>query len=377
MPQTITSSDLAQLFRPGMRVAVPGGVGEPTGLAELLRAVPDAARGVTFHQFPLPSLNQFDYSSLHPDARMRVPFVAPHLIEAQKAGRVQFMPMHMREVFEYFAREPTFDFLLLQVSPPDPSGLSWHGFGIEYMDAMIANSKRLLAEVNSQLVPPAGAPCIAYESLDYVIRTGHAIVEMPQPKIDDTALAIGRNVASLIPDGACIQTGIGAIPSAVLSCLKDKNDLGMHSGLIDDAGMQLIANGNINGARKSIDRGLHIAGMAIGSQDLYDWLASVPEVEFRGADYTHDVRVISQIESFVSVNSAIELDLTGQVNAGIPCRAPDIGYWRLGGFHARCNAFARRPVHSRSRKYSARGNPVSNRISIRRRDSGDGTENRY
>lgn len=315
MAQNITHSDLARILRPGMQVAVPGGTAEPTGLIDLLRRAPESAAGVTFHQFPLPSLNQFDYSSLHTDARMRVPFMAPHLQEAAQNGRLEFMPMHMRAVFEYFAQGRAFDLLLLQVAPPSASGLCRHGFGIEYMDAMIANSNQILAEVNDQLMPPAGAPVITLESIDYLVETNHSLIEMPLPSLDETALAIGRNVASLIPDGACIQTGIGAIPAAVLACLREKNDLGMHSGLIDDAGMALIRAGNISGVRKSIDCGLHVTGMAIGSSALYEWLAEVPEVDFRGADYTHDARVISRIENFVSVNSAIEVDLTGQINA--------------------------------------------------------------
>ena len=315
MPRHLTATDLAKILRPGMRVAVPGGAGEPTGLIQALRAAPDAAAGVTFYQFPLPVLNQFDYSSLHGQARICVPFMASHLREAEQAGRLDFMPMQMRAVFDYFGQGQAFDLLLLQVAPPDPCGLSRHGFGVEYMDAMIANSECILAEVNGELVPPAGAPAIAFDSIDFVIETAHPIIEMPLPSVDDTSLAIARHVASLIPDGACIQTGIGAIPAAVLSDLSDKNDLGLHSGLIDDAGMALINQGNVNGSRKSIDRDMHIVGMAIGTRALYEWLSVRPDVQFRGADYTHDVRVISQIERFVSVNSAIEVDLTGQVNA--------------------------------------------------------------
>lgn len=315
MPRHLTAADLAKILRPGMRVAVPGGAGEPTGLIQVLREASEAAAGVTFYQFPLPVLNQFDYSSLHSDARMCVPFMASHLREAEQAGRLDFMPMQMRTVFDYFGQGQAFDLLLLQVAPPDPSRLSRHGFGVEYIDAMIANSKCILAEVNSELVPPAGAPAIAFDSIDFAIHTAHPIIEMPLPGVDDTSLAVARHVASLIPDGACIQTGIGAIPAAVLSDLSDKNDLGLHSGLIDDAGMALIEQGNVNGSRKSIDRDMHIVGMAIGTRALYEWLSVRPDVQFRGADYTHDVRVISQIERFVSVNSAIEVDLTGQVNA--------------------------------------------------------------
>ncbi len=315
MPKQITAADLPHILRPGMRVAVPGGMGEPGGLIDLLREAPDAAAGVHFYQFPLPVLNSFDYSSLHRNARMCVPFMAPHLRAAHAEGRVRFMPMSMRACHDFFASAPTFDLLLLQVTPADDKGIARHGFNIDFIEPMIANSRCILAEVNAALIPPASAPGIALEQLDWLVETAHPLAHMPVARIDDTALEIGRLVADLIPDGACIQTGIGAIPAAVLTCLAEREDLGLHSGLIDDATMTLIRRGNINGSRKAIDRGAHIACMAIGSMELCEWLAHTPEVVLRGADYTHDVRVIAQLDNFCSVNSAIEIDLDGQVNA--------------------------------------------------------------
>ena len=126
---------------------------------------------------------------------------------------------------------------------------------------------------------------------------------------------IGELVSELIVDGSCIQTGIGAIPAAILSQLSDKNDLGMHGGLIDDAGRELIDLGVLSGKSKTIDNAKHVAGMALGTDKLYEWLAFQEDVVFRGADYTHEVSVISQIDDFVSINSAVEIDLYGQINS--------------------------------------------------------------
>ncbi len=315
MPQVITASDLRDMLRPGMRIAVPGGVGEPTGLIELLRKTPEAAAGVTFYQFPLSGLNHFDYSSLSDTARICTPFMAPHLRAAAESGRLEFIPINMRQMHDYFARALRFDLCLLQVAPADASGMAKHGFSVDFVDAMIGNSKRIMAEVNASLRPPAGAPGIAVNEIDFVVHTSHPIAQMPPAKIDDAALAIGQHVASLIPDGACLQTGIGSIPAAVLASLKEHSDLGLHSGLIDDAGMELVKRGNLTGRRKTIDQGHHIACMAIGSQALYDWLHHTPEFVLRGANYTHDAHIVAQLENFHSVNSAIEIDLAGQVNA--------------------------------------------------------------
>ena len=138
---------------------------------------------------------------------------------------------------------------------------------------------------------------------------------MPLPNLDPAATRIGELVSELIVDGSCIQTGIGAIPAAILSQLSDKNDLGMHGGLIDDAGRDLIDLGVLSGKSKTIDNAKHVAGMALGTDKLYEWLAFQEDVVFRGADYTHEVSVISQIDDFVSINSAVEIDLYGQINS--------------------------------------------------------------
>ena len=138
---------------------------------------------------------------------------------------------------------------------------------------------------------------------------------MPAAGIDATAEIIGGLVAGLVQDGDCLQSGIGAIPAAILQALHGKSDLGMHGGLIDDGGMALIRAGNMTGRRKPVDTGSHITGMALGSKALLDWLAETPEVIFCGADHTHEVAAIRRIPNFVSINSAVEIDLYGQVNA--------------------------------------------------------------
>ena len=148
-----------------------------------------------------------------------------------------------------------------------------------------------------------------------MVRTHRPLPQFPATPPDAVAQQIGRRVAELVADGDCIQTGIGAIPAAILAALANKNDLGLHSGLIDDGGRALIESGVMTGRAKKIDRGLHVTGMALGSSALLDWLAQRPDVVFRGADHTHEVRVIGELSGFVSINSAVEVDLFGQVNA--------------------------------------------------------------
>jgi 4-hydroxybutyrate CoA-transferase len=139
----------------------------------------------------------------------------------------------------------------------------------------------------------------------------------PIAKVDETSQEIGSLVASIVADGDCLQTGVGAVPAAILSGLGDRNDLGFHGGLIDDGVMQLAIDGNLTGKRKAIDIGKHVTGIALGSQDLLDWLAQESTVVFKSANYTHEIGVIGQLDNFVSINSALEIDLFGQVNAEV------------------------------------------------------------
>ena len=131
------------------------------------------------------------------------------------------------------------------------------------------------------------------------------------------ARAIGQHVAGLIRDGDCVQTGIGAIPAAILAALADKNDLGWHGGLLDDGGMALIESGVVTGNRKTHMGGIHVTGMLLGSERLHDWAATREDVALCGADVTHDSRTIALLDNFVSINSAVEVDLDGQVNAEV------------------------------------------------------------
>ena len=164
---------------------------------------------------------------------------------------------------------------------------------------------------------PAGGMRLDEDRVDYVVESKRPPATIQAPAVDDAARRIGAHVAELIRDGDCIQTGIGAIPMAILGALTDKRDLGLHGGLIDDGGMALIEAGNMTGARKNVDTHRHVVGMALGSAALHDWLAGRPDVVLAGADHTHEVDVIRRIDNFVSINSAVEVDLHGQVNAEV------------------------------------------------------------
>jgi 4-hydroxybutyrate CoA-transferase len=147
------------------------------------------------------------------------------------------------------------------------------GPNVDFAAAALGSARVVLAELNDSITAPAGCPGIDEARIDLLLPSKRPLHELPTPPADETADAIGAHVAAEIRDGDCIQTGIGAIPAAILARLGDRNDLGLHGGLIDDGGMRLIRNGNVTGARKEIDRGVHVTGMALGSAALVDWLA--------------------------------------------------------------------------------------------------------
>lgn len=313
----VDAAGVAALLKPGMRVWVAGNVGEPTALLDALRRHPDAAAGVTFVQFPLPGMNTFDFTSLHETTRMETFFMTPELRAGFVAGRVRFVPMQMRRVFDYLESGPALDMAWLQVGPAGADGRHPLAPSVDFALAALFNAAVVVCEVNTQVRGHLATPSLGAARIGAALPSDRPLLRAPTSRVDAAAAAIGAQVAALVRDGDCVQTGIGAIPAAVLAALREKNDLGAHSGLFDGAVADLVTRGVITGKRKTIDQGLHVTGMVLGDTPLLDWAMRTESIALRPARYTHEVSVLRQIDNFVSVNSAVEVDLFGQVNAEI------------------------------------------------------------
>jgi 4-hydroxybutyrate CoA-transferase len=302
--------ELPDLLKSKQRLFVMGSSNEPTALVNHLAQLklPDH---LEFIQFPLAGYNTTDFTQFNSTAVLTTFFMTPSLAGADPR-RLQFLPMQMRAVYDYLSSY--LDVALIQIAR-DRQGILRLGPNIDFAEAVLNSATIILAELNHELTAPAGCPRINLDQIDFLFESERPLTQQATPAINTSAQQIGSHVADLINDGDCIQTGIGAIPAAILKQLEDKSDLGFHGGLIDDAGMALIRNGNVTGQHKPLDKGLHITGMALGSNDLLEWLSDNPSVAFRGANYTHEVATIRQLPNFVSVNSAVEIDLYGQVNA--------------------------------------------------------------
>ena len=313
MVKTLDLDQVGALLRPGMKVALFGGASEPRGVAAALHRQPGATAGVEFLVTRIPGVSS---PTLEPwaGATVRSFFVTPELRTGFEAGAVRFVPMQYRHIWDHFVSSPI-DLAIAQFTPPDEDGNCSLGLGVEFLPALLDRAEvPFVAEWNRALPRLPGAPTVPVERFDYAVETE---VEPPtlSSRPSPVAERIGARVAELVDDGDCIETGVGAIPGAVLAALRSHRDLGFHSGLLSDGVMDLLEAGALSGARKTIDNGRIVAGMVLGSPALYEWALGCCTLDLRGADYTHDVRVLAGIDRFVAINSAVEVDLFGQINS--------------------------------------------------------------
>jgi 4-hydroxybutyrate CoA-transferase len=233
------------------------------------------------------------------------------------AGTARFVPIQYRRLYEWLESDVVVDVALLQLAPPDGRGRCSYGLGVDFAPAVLDRAAFVVAELNGALPSPPGAPGVALERLDLRVETHREPPALETPRDDDVTSAIARHVASLVEDGDCLQTGIGAIPDAVLRALRDRRRLGCHSGVVSDGVRELQESGALDGSAKPIDRGHVVTGFLLGSRALYEWAATCPRLLLRPVSYTHDARVLAQLDRLTAINSAIEVDLFGQVNAEI------------------------------------------------------------
>ena len=235
--------------------------------------------------------------------------------ELRKASRLEIVPAHYSQLPRLFAeRHLPGDVGLVQVSPPDADGLCSLGTGVDYAADAVPHSRTLIAEINQRMPRTAGTPGIPLGRFAATVETDRPLPEAPERAPDAVDTAIAARVAALVEDGDTVQMGVGSLPTAIMDGLSAHRDLGFHSGMLSDAVLRLVDKGVLTGARKEIDHGIVVAGQAIGSADLYGRLGGMP-VAFRSAGYTHDAGVLSRLRRLVAINSAIQVDLDGQVGA--------------------------------------------------------------
>ena len=315
MTQWIEAEEVAGLLKPGMSVFVAGATAEPRQILEALAKGGERCAGVRFVSVSLPGMNGVDFSRFNPQTRSTAFFATAENRESIAAGQVDFLPMQYRAIYEYLQREQQIDLVLAQLPALGEGGKFSLGIAVDFLPAVLEKASLVVAEINARQPVPGDTSNFPASRIDYAVACERPVPTIAPIELTDSARAIGREVGRLIADGDCLQIGIGAIPDASLAALTAKNDLGIHSGMITDGVMALAENGNITGDRKSVDCKQMVSGVVLGGQRLIDWAGSAPALSLRPVGYTHDPAVIRQIEDFVSINSALEIDLFGQVNA--------------------------------------------------------------
>lgn len=305
--------DLSQILRPGDRIVIGQACGEPTTLVEALIAqgagIGDlqAFIATSFSGLFTPaSVESFRLSSMGAIGALR---------GMAKAGALDVVPVHVGQVGPLIeAGAIPCDVALIQVAPADAEGNHSLGLVSDHVRAAVAKARAVIAEVNEQ-VPRTLGEAIPASAIDMVIEVSRCPVQVFPAPVSETDEAIARHCADYIGDGSVIQTGIGAVPDAILRLLRDRQDLGVHSGMIGDGLVDLVQAGVVTNARKEIDAGISITGALIGTRRLYDFAHENAAIRMTPATYTHDAAVLARLSRLVSVNSALEVDLTGQVNA--------------------------------------------------------------
>jgi acyl-CoA hydrolase len=243
-------------------------------------------------------------------------FVGPNVREAVQSGRADFTPVFLSEIPSMFRDGPLeLDVALLQLSPPDRHGYCRLGLSAACARAAADHAKIVLAEINPRVPVTSGNTAVHVSRITAAIETDRPLPTVAPRPFGEMERSIGTNVARLIPDGATIQTGIGAIPDAVLAALSDHKDLGVHTEMFSDGVVDLLESGVITNRRKTRFEGRAVTSFAMGSDRLHDFVDNNPIVEFHPSHVVNDPNEIGKQHVMVAINSAIEIDLTGQVCA--------------------------------------------------------------
>jgi acyl-CoA hydrolase len=300
-------SRLLDELKPGRTVFVQGAIGESPSLIRALQAEPERARGVHFTACLIPGINRFDYGSMHPEARLTT-FMASDAWRSSIAdGRTRIVPYCYSQTAAAISNS-VFDLAVFQVTPPDAQGLCSFGISGDFPPLAWRNAKRRIGIVNSAMPRPHRGETIPFERLDLAIEDDTALTEASSAPPSAALETISAKIAALVPDGAAIQTGIGAAPAAILSALKNHKNLRIRSGMVTE-GYLMLAEAGALAANDA-----HHAGFAYGSAAFYTWLGENDLCAFASVTRTHGAVPLAETPGFVAINSALEIDLFGQAN---------------------------------------------------------------
>jgi acyl-CoA hydrolase len=337
-----TADEALRVLQPGHRLFIGSACGTPQKLVQALADCPTEDVEIT-HLLTL-GVAPYAQEKLASRYRANAFFIMPNVRPAVWEGRADYTPIFLSEIPRLFksGRLPL-DVALIHVTPPDEHGFCSYGVSVDITKPAAEAARIVIAEVNPQMPRTLGDSFIHVSEIDAIVENDAPIYEFVTPGESEVARRIAKNVADLVEDGSTIQVGYGGMPNALLSYLKEKKELGVHTEVFSDGIIDLIEAGVITNRKKTLHPGKIVASFAMGSQRLFSYIHNNPMFEFHPVDYTNDPFVISQNDKMVAINSALEVDLTGQV-----C-ADSIGYRFFSGIGGQVD-FVRGAARSREGK---------------------------
>ncbi|MBI4246238.1 MAG: 4-hydroxybutyrate CoA-transferase [Candidatus Rokubacteria bacterium] len=310
-----TLAGAVERLAPGLKVLMPPGCGEPVALVGEICRQADRLRDLAL----MGGIHLGDYPFARPEAaalRVVTWHMSPRLEDAWRRGRVEFVPARYFDLVTQFNRGGPWppDAVLVHCAPPDSRGYLSLGVAVGVTLPAARHAPLVIAQVNPNMPRTRGNAFLHRSQIDAWVEVDEPLLPYPPPAITEVERAIGRHVAALVPDGATVQVGVGAIPQAVLEALGDHRDLALHSLLVD-ASVGLVERGVVTGAAKRVHRGRLDIAEAMGTRRLFDFVHDNPLVNMESSALVHDPAVVARHDRFVAINSALEIDLTGQVTA--------------------------------------------------------------
>jgi len=312
----VTAAEAVAGIRSGQQVYLQCASATPSVLLDALVArAPELENVSVVHlhaEGPGPHLRP----EMAPHFRHRALFIGPNARQAVNDGRADYVPVFLSDVPRLFQSGALpLDAVFVNATPPDVHGFCSLGTSVEAMHAAIVAAKTVIVQLNRSMPRTLGESFIHVDEIDLAVEVDQPPYEVQRPEIGEVERRIGAYIADLIPDGATLQLGIGAIPAATAQFLTHKKDLGVHTEMFTDSIVDLVEAGAVTGARKERNRGKIVTAFVMGTRRLYEFIHDNPMVEMRAVDFTNDTHVIRTFGSMTAINSAIEVDLTGQVVA--------------------------------------------------------------
>ena len=308
-----TAAEAVKHIKSGNRVVISHAAGEPSHLIDAMVANKDAYKDVEIvHMLPL-GKTEYTEPGMEAHFRHNALFVGGKTRLPVEEARADFTPCYFSQIPNMFKKSLPVDVALVHVSTPDEHGYCSFGVAVDYSKPAAEMAKLVIAQVNPQMPRTLGDSFMHISKFNYIVEHDAPLIYLNPPAIGDVEKAIGEYCASLVNDGDCLQLGIGAIPDAALSFMRNKKDIGIHTEMFADGVIDLVEAGVINNSKKNLHPGKMIATFLMGTQRVYDFVHNNPMVNMYPSTYTNNPYVAGQNDNLVSINSCVSVDLTGQV----------------------------------------------------------------